>query len=381
MKNEPQNVEQGILNFEVVSFTSAVRNSLFNIQYSLLKMSSDLKSTALTRNSKLKTNTMKQYKIIPALLLPILLTTSCGWLGAGKEPGKSEEQKKAAGTCIKGNCTDGEGIWHYNNGRQYEGTFIAGRPGGRGVLTLPSDAEYWGKFKYGQYDGDGDVVFRDGTPALCERGNCINGRGVMRFEDDSVYSGDFKNEIRTGYGGIQFDNGTTFSGEFAKNLYHGKGSLTLPDTTEYRGVFENGLLHGEISITFPTKNKFLGQFEEGKVVEGQGVITFPNSMKGVCLSGNCINGKGTLDFDNGSTYSGNFEKCSRHGKGVYTLASGSRYEGEFEHGTRHGKGSFVFASGLRYEGEYKDGKRHGEGLFIFPNGHIVKVFFDNGKMK
>jgi len=36
-QNEPQNVEQGILNVEVSYITSAVRNFLFNIRYFLLK--------------------------------------------------------------------------------------------------------------------------------------------------------------------------------------------------------------------------------------------------------------------------------------------------------------------------------------------------------
>jgi hypothetical protein len=37
IQNEPQNVEQGISNFEVFYFTSAVQNFLFNIRYFLLR--------------------------------------------------------------------------------------------------------------------------------------------------------------------------------------------------------------------------------------------------------------------------------------------------------------------------------------------------------
>ena len=323
---------------------------------------------------------MKQYKIIPALLLPILLTSGCGWFQGGQGSAETSTKKKAAGTCISGNCKNGEGVWKYDDGRLYEGSFIADRPGGYGVITLRSGSEYSGKFKYGQYDGDGDILFSDGTPAACERGNCINGRGIMRFEDDSIYSGEFKNEIRIGFGGIVFDDGTTFSGEFANNLYHGEATLTLPDTTEYRGMFENGLMHGEMRITFPTKHQFIGEFEDDKVVEGQGVITFPNNTRGSCRAGNCITGKGTLELEDGSFYHGDFVKCSRHGEGVFTLASGSRYEGTFKNGKRDGQGTFIFASGLMYEGTYKDGKRHGEGVFIFPNGRRKQVLFDEGKM-
>jgi len=37
IQNEPQNVEQGISNFEVFSKTSAVQNFLFDIRYFLLR--------------------------------------------------------------------------------------------------------------------------------------------------------------------------------------------------------------------------------------------------------------------------------------------------------------------------------------------------------
>ena len=334
-----------------------------------------------TGNWKLETTTMKRYYIISALLLPLLFTSGCGGLWTGKVSKTPSGKKKIAGTCIAGNCIDGEGKWRFDNGRVYEGTFTAGRPGGRGVLTLPSGAEYSGRFKYGQYDGDGDVLFADSTPAMCERGNCLNGRGIMRFEDDSVYSGEFKDGIRIGYSGMLFDDGSTYSGYFFNNLYHGKGTLTQPDSTEYTGLFLNGKMNGKITVTFPSKHIFIGKFKNNRVVKGQGVINFPNGLRGVCKKGNCITGKGLLKLEDGSKYKGDFEKCKRHGSGTFTLASGSTYKGSYLLGKRHGQGIFTFSSGLVYKGTYRDGKRHGEGTFIFPNDRKVEVFFNNGRME
>lgn len=322
---------------------------------------------------------MKRYNIIPALLLSILLTSGCGVLGLGKD--STSASKKMTGTCLAGNCTDGEGKWRYDNGRIYRGAFIAGRPGGYGVLTLPSGAEYSGRFKYGQYDGDGDVVFADSTPAWCERGNCLNGRGIMRFEDDSLYSGEFKDGIRIGFSGMLYDDGTTYSGYFFNNLFHGKGTLTLPDNTEYTGLFLYGKMNGQMTITFPSKHLFIGRFKNDQVVKGKGAIVFPNGLRGVCKKGNCITGKGLLELEDGSKYEGDLEKCSRHGSGTFTLASGSTYEGSFLHGKRHGEGVFTFSSGLIYKGTYRDGERHGEGSFLFPNGKKVEVYFNKGKME
>ena len=325
--------------------------------------------------------TMKSYVIIPVIALPLLLTPGCSWLIGDQDTAKDTARKKAAGSCLAGNCQDGQGVWRYDDGRQYVGSFVAGRPGGYGVLTLSSGSEYSGTFNYGQYDGGGDVIFANGTPAVCERGNCINGRGILHFEDDSIYSGEFNNEIRSGFGGMMFDDGTTYSGEFKNNLYHGEGTLTLPDTTEYRGIFKNGLKHGEFIISFPSKRQFIGEFANDSVAQGKGVVIFPNNSRGKCVSGNCITRKGILELDDGSSYEGDFVNCSRHGTGMFTLASGSRYEGNFKNGKRDGQGTFIFASGLIYEGSYKDGKRHGPGVFIFPNNRRIEVLFNEGKME
>ena len=77
-------------------------------------------------------------------------------------PGERAAQK-AAGICVSGNCRDGEGVWKYDDGRRYEGSFIAGRPGGTGLIYMTTGSEFSGKFKYGQYDGYGDVLYGNGT--------------------------------------------------------------------------------------------------------------------------------------------------------------------------------------------------------------------------
>ena len=333
-----------------------------------------------TANCKLIT--MKQYKIIPILLLPILMTTGCGLLQPQTQPtGSSSAKKKVAGSCISGNCSNGVGVWKYDDGIRYEGPFASGRPGGFGALYLPSGAEFTGEFTYGRYTGKGDVVFSDGTPAACERGNCVNGRGIIHFEDDSIYAGQFKDGTREGSGGMHFDDGSTYSGNFKNNEYHGEGTLTDPDGTEYKGEFKNGKLHGEIDIIFPTNHHFKGLFKRGKRVKNQGLLVFPNGNKARCIKGNCIDGEATLSLENGPVYIGQLHKASRHGTGKFIFPSGASYEGEYQNGERHGQGTFIFPSGLVYEGIYQEGKRHGPGTFTFPNSQSVKVFFFHGKMK
>ena len=288
--------------------------------------------------------------------------------------------QKAAGTCVSGNCKDGEGVWKYNDGRRYEGSFIAGRPGGKGTIYLLSGSEFSGIFKYGQYDGQGDVVYGNGIYAECQKGNCIDGRGILMFEDGSRYSGEFKNEIRTGYGGLELEDGSTYSGDFVNNLYHGQGTIRLQDGTEYQGVFDKGKMEGEINIRFASGHQFIGRFKHGEVVEDQGRVIFPNNSRGNCVDGNCIEGEGTLELDNGSLYEGAFLNCSRHGYGVYTFETGAVYKGFFSKGKYHGKGSYTFPSGITFEGDHKEGLRHGRGRFTFPNGTSYDVLYQKGKL-
>ncbi|MCF8056407.1 MAG: hypothetical protein K9K37_07190 [Desulfocapsa sp.] len=318
--------------------------------------------------------------LIPVIFFILCLTTGCATI---VQTDSSEPEKKvedSAGTCVSGDCQNGEGVWKYDDGRRYEGSFIAGRPGGEGVIYLVSGSEYDGQFKYGLYDGGGNVLFGDGSGAECERGNCINGRGVILFEDGSRYSGGFKDEMRTGYGGLEMEDGSTYSSDFINNLFDGKGTLVLADKTEYSGWFLAGKMQGTINVRFPTNHKFVGLFENDHVVEDQGRLIFPNNTRGNCVDGNCITGNGTLVMDDGAKYQGGFLRCSRHGQGKQIFASGSVYEGEFQHGKRHGYGTFIFASGIKFEGRFWKGERHGRGTISFPDGTTQNVLYRNGKL-
>ena len=51
-----------------------------------------------------------------------------------------------------------------------------------------------------------------------------------------------------------------------------------------------------------------------------------------CISGNCVNGQGTLTSADGSQYVGEFRDELPDGKGTFTFADGNKYVGEFRDG-------------------------------------------------
>ena len=138
-----------------------------------------------------------------------------------------------------------------------------------------------------------------------------------------------------------------------------------------------------------------------------------DEITGVCLDGDCENGRGSYleidgsryegQFQNGRfsgegavyygteiIYSGQFQNGLRHGRGVETSGS-SRYEGEFRGNVREGHGkleiggnilegewidgrpqgefTISYANGNQYRGAFRYGTPHGSGVMTYPNGH------------
>jgi hypothetical protein len=109
-----------------------------------------------------------------------------------------------------------------------------------------------------------------------------------------------------------------------------------------------------------------------------------------CVSGNCKNGTGTLEYSNGDKYEGEFKDSKFEGEGSYTFANGDNYKGAFAGDKFNGKGTYTFANGDLYEGDFKDdlydgkgklktkaatyqgdfkaGKMHGKGVLKQPDG-------------
>jgi hypothetical protein len=79
------------------------------------------------------------------------------------------------------------------------------------------------------------------------------------------------------------------------------------------------------------------------------------------------NGKGTLMFEDGRKYVGEFRDNKRYGQGSLTIG-GFKYEGGWQDDSYHGQGTETYAKGRKYVGEFKDGYRNGQGIMTLPDG-------------
>ena len=131
---------------------------------------------------------------------------------------------------------------------------------------------------------------------------------------------------------------------------------------------------------FEDGNKYIGQFKNSNY-DGKGTFRFKSGdvYIGQFKNGK-YNGHGVYQFTNGSIYSGDYLEGRKNGFGTYTFNNGDKYEGEFKNGNYHGYGIFKFINGDSYDGEWSDGKYNGIGTFTYSNGQFNYGRFENNKL-
>jgi len=103
--------------------------------------------------------------------------------------------------------------------------------------------------------------------------------------------------------------------------------------------------------------------------------------RSVCLSGNCMNGFGQQQDENGSLYSGYFSEGLFHGKGKLVDSSGNTYEGEFFKGSFQGHGTYHWNNGKRYVGEWREDELNGIGTMYMENGDTIFGYWQDGALR
>ncbi|MBE6917856.1 MAG: hypothetical protein E7470_08175 [Ruminococcaceae bacterium] len=143
--------------------------------------------------------------------------------------------------------------------------------------------------------------------------------------------------------------------EGKKETYTGAVTNYTYDGVTYTGYLIDGQLHGQGSYKSETRD-VTGTFDHGKLLQGEG----------------------TMRYDGGDVYNGQWKNDQRHGYGVYTFAEGGRYEGNWENGVRNGSGKYTSAEGAVWQGTYVDGKLNGQGTFTGSTGNTYVGMFQDG---
>jgi hypothetical protein len=156
---------------------------------------------------------------------------------------------------------------------------------------------------------------------------------------------------------------------------HGKGTMRWADMGDvYKGAFRHGHRDGFGKVDYANGDSFEGLFEKD-LKNGRGIFRSYND--GRAYDGNYTDDlrddpNGTLTWSNGTIYVGSFVKGKRTGKGAQRFpSSGVRYQGDFVAGKYHGFGICEFADGSVYRGGWFRGQAHGQGRLVTATGEVI----------
>ncbi len=223
----------------------------------------------------------------------------------------------------------------------------------------------------------------------CTKGNCQNGEGVYRFQNGSLYSGQFRLGKPHGKGTLQSANGNKYEGTWHSNLQHGQGRLVFASGEEYAGEFVNSKFQGFGIYRFIDGRQYEGQWRDGKP-NGLGTLTGADqrTQTGIWKDGRLAEAEQAPVSHaeaNRPTHrpvslpNCNLEPCA-DGLGFFTYPDGSRYEGVFVAGVPGGHGICLYANGDRYEGSWSMHKPNGKGKMTYARGDVVDGTWYNGSL-
>ena len=209
---------------------------------------------------------------------------------------------------------------------------------------------------------------------------------ILEQTNKDIYKIDFPKEIENNKENnsfiaqpIKFINGEIYKGSWnINNQRHGFGININPNGLIYKGLWNKGNIGKYGLFLEENGNYFKGELKDKKL-EGKGEMEIKGKYKYIGdFSNDLPNGKGILeDYEKGFIYKGDMVNGMKEGKGSLEYIDGTIYEGDFKSDLYNGNGVLKFKDGKKYEGEFHDGKIKGKGKFIWEDGKIYEGEYDN----
>ncbi|BFZ21760.1 hypothetical protein BsWGS_24799 [Bradybaena similaris] len=199
----------------------------------------------------------------------------------------------------------------------YNGTWVAGKIHGNGVLTWPDGSVFEGNFKRSLMHGTGTYTLVRNKGKEVQTGTWkdgkLSGLATVHYANGDLYEGYFQDGQRAGHGMYQSGHykstyASVYIGEWLNNLKEGYG-------------VQDDILKGE---------KYMGMWVHDHR-QGSGVLV---TLDGMYFEGNFVQSKlvgfGLMISDDNTLYEGDFMDITYlSGKGTLTLSTGDKLEGTF----------------------------------------------------
>ena len=268
----------------------------------------------------------------------------------------------------------GRGVYFYDNGYTFDGTFKDGKEDGWGYAHFPDGGQVYIRFKQGK-----EVERRE--PAVWQH----------------HYIGWFNKNDTTGYGRYYYPQGGFYQGWFKNGKFNGAGRLADAENhtiaerdwemADPRGEVERLLKETPAPAAAtarqevrPAATATYSQIPEEDIRPMEAFLTQPDPSARhiIRYKGKLVDqkpeGKAQATFDNGDVYNGEWHKGLREGYGEIKYANGDEYKGEWKADKRTGKGYYFKGPYDYVKGDFVDGKPHGLAI-RYVNG--VRVY--NGR--
>ncbi len=141
------------------------------------------------------------------------------------------------------------------------------------------------------------------------------------------------------------------------------------------------VLDGDNKFIIRSGKKYWGSLHNGKY-SGYGVLENTDNKsvyKGYFDYGQ-RQGNGTITWNDGSSYSGDWYRDKMHGEGTYTWKSGQKYIGSWKENNMHGYGEMYYTNGDIYKGNFCEDCKNGKGTMYYNDGSRLTGFWSNGDL-
>ncbi|WP_046756204.1 MORN repeat-containing protein [Kordia jejudonensis] len=212
----------------------------------------------------------------------------------------------------------------------------------------------------------------------CVKGDCKEGWGRVEV-NNIITDATFKDGAINGVAYITYSNGGYYHGQYKNNRRHGVGYYKWSTGNIYVGGWKDGKQHG-LGYTMNEKNQITsaGLFENGKLIQESSENYKSGKKNGNC-TGDCVDGFGKFEYNNGDIYWGFFKSGKRFGVGTYLWKNKSAYTGAYTaDGKRNGYGIYTYVDRSVFKGIFVGDRIDGLGVMKYnKTGNVVQGVFNN----